>query len=482
MDIEGNANTMPATAAVTFSGNVDTYLWAASSTDPRALQKNASTTDRIAATWYDSTFTFNLNITDGLTHQLALYVLDLDGQGRNESITISNASTHAALASHSIKVNGVGDYLVFDVSGNVNVTIAQPRRTRPRPQRHLPGSSDAHSNPNADSNSDSNPDAYSNTNTHADTYAHADTNTHADAGSDANTHTDSDADADSHSTPVAPSGYTLTSVSMSSLSSIAARVSTRGQHSPYAVRNLVSGGSTGAITRYDYTVDPATGRATLSNPVDLVTGVADPLGLAFDGNTLYFSVNPFNSAGNTSESSGAIACIKLDSTGGNPGPVQYLVTGIDNGDQPGVDQIQVANHILYVGIGIQGQQRTDANNLYHGDYDRNYNGTIGSIDLSKATVSPTGTPIDETVYATPADDGLFHLYASGFRNPFGIRVDARGELWVSDNGGRAASYGTLTEPQTDDLLYANVKQGDVGIFPTSVSSAGLPGAARRSFR
>ena len=57
-------------------------------------------------------------------HQLALYVLDFDGQGRNESIAIGNASTHAALLNHAIKVTNVGDYVVFDVSGNVNVTIA----------------------------------------------------------------------------------------------------------------------------------------------------------------------------------------------------------------------------------------------------------------------------------------------------------------------------------------------------------------------
>src|SRR4029077_13685988 len=53
--------------------------WSPSTTDLRALQKGA-TTGRIASTWYSGTsFSFDINLTDGLAHQVALYCLDWDG-------------------------------------------------------------------------------------------------------------------------------------------------------------------------------------------------------------------------------------------------------------------------------------------------------------------------------------------------------------------------------------------------------------------
>ena len=49
-DIIGNAASLPSYATVTPSG-ATTYTWAASTTDPRALQ-NPTGTNRIAACWY----------------------------------------------------------------------------------------------------------------------------------------------------------------------------------------------------------------------------------------------------------------------------------------------------------------------------------------------------------------------------------------------------------------------------------------------
>ena len=67
------------TSRVTPLGKCANYVWASSATDPRALQKASSTTDRIAACWFSgNSFTVDLNFTDTNTHQVALYLLDWD--------------------------------------------------------------------------------------------------------------------------------------------------------------------------------------------------------------------------------------------------------------------------------------------------------------------------------------------------------------------------------------------------------------------
>ena len=70
-DIIGNAASYPAYATVTPAGQ-STYTWAASTTDPGP--ENAGGTGRIAAGWYAGTsFTVDVNLTDGQAHDLALY-------------------------------------------------------------------------------------------------------------------------------------------------------------------------------------------------------------------------------------------------------------------------------------------------------------------------------------------------------------------------------------------------------------------------
>ena len=76
-DVIGNAASLPSYATVTPAGQ-STYTWAASTTDPRALQ-DAGGTGRIAACWYSATsFTVDVDLTDGQTHDLELYFLDWD--------------------------------------------------------------------------------------------------------------------------------------------------------------------------------------------------------------------------------------------------------------------------------------------------------------------------------------------------------------------------------------------------------------------
>ena len=121
-DVIGNAASLPSYATVTPTGQAS-YTWAASSTDPRALQ-NASGSGRIAACWYSpSSFTVDVNLTDGQTHDLELYFLDWDSTARSEQVQISNASTGAVLNTETVTSFHSGVYLDWAVSGNVDITV-----------------------------------------------------------------------------------------------------------------------------------------------------------------------------------------------------------------------------------------------------------------------------------------------------------------------------------------------------------------------
>src|SRR5262249_42685151 len=71
-------------------------VWASSTADVRALQNPV--TGRNASAWYSPTsFTVNINITDGQTHQIAAYLLDWDnsGGGRHEQVKVVDAISGA---------------------------------------------------------------------------------------------------------------------------------------------------------------------------------------------------------------------------------------------------------------------------------------------------------------------------------------------------------------------------------------------------
>src|SRR5439155_591183 len=100
-NVIGNAASYPAYAIVTPTGQ-STFTWAASTTDARALQ-TASGTGRIAACWYSFTsFTVDVNLTDGQAHNLALYALDWSNSGRSEQIQFSDAATEQELNTQTV--------------------------------------------------------------------------------------------------------------------------------------------------------------------------------------------------------------------------------------------------------------------------------------------------------------------------------------------------------------------------------------------
>jgi hypothetical protein len=123
-EVIGNATSLPSYAAVTPSGQAS-WTWAASTTDPRALQ-DAGGTGRIAATWYSFTsFTVDVDFSDGQTHDLELYFLDWDGTTRSEKVQISNASTGTVLDTETISSFHSGVYDNWQVSGNVVIKITR---------------------------------------------------------------------------------------------------------------------------------------------------------------------------------------------------------------------------------------------------------------------------------------------------------------------------------------------------------------------
>ena len=124
-DVSQDATTsIPSYAQVTINGQAN-YTWAASTTDVRALEKPENLSDRLAACWCSGgTFTINVNLTDGQTHQVALYALDWDSYGpRQEQIQVINAATGTVLDARTVSSFNGGQYLVWNVSGNVEFQI-----------------------------------------------------------------------------------------------------------------------------------------------------------------------------------------------------------------------------------------------------------------------------------------------------------------------------------------------------------------------
>jgi hypothetical protein len=121
--IANDASSVPAYATVSFNG-ASTYTWVQSSTDPRALLKNLSTSDRIASSYYSATnFAIDVNLMDSATHQVALYLLDLDTFSRNETISILDANTNSVLDTRTFSNFHGGEYAVWNLTGHVLIQV-----------------------------------------------------------------------------------------------------------------------------------------------------------------------------------------------------------------------------------------------------------------------------------------------------------------------------------------------------------------------
>jgi len=119
-----NSNQSLPSYAVFTPANQSNYTWSASTSDPRAPQ-TVTPAGRIASCWYSSTgFSLDLNLTDGKSHQVAIYALDWDGNfTRSETVQVVNASTNAVLDTRTVSSFSNGIYLVWNITGNVRINV-----------------------------------------------------------------------------------------------------------------------------------------------------------------------------------------------------------------------------------------------------------------------------------------------------------------------------------------------------------------------
>ena len=96
------------------------HSWAASTADVRALQVAKNPANRVAAMLDGSAFTIDLNITDSAQHQVALYSVDFDDQGRQQTVAVTDTNGNV-LNSQALTSFTGGVYLVWNVTGHVKL-------------------------------------------------------------------------------------------------------------------------------------------------------------------------------------------------------------------------------------------------------------------------------------------------------------------------------------------------------------------------
>jgi hypothetical protein len=122
--IANDVTAPPAYAAVSLTGDT-VYTWAASTSDVRALQTQSGAASRIASAYYSSTsFTIDVNLTDGNTHRVALYLLDWDGSARSESVSILDAASNTVLSTLEFSSFHAGEYAVWNLQGHVLIQVS----------------------------------------------------------------------------------------------------------------------------------------------------------------------------------------------------------------------------------------------------------------------------------------------------------------------------------------------------------------------
>lgn len=124
---DGNAianNSVAAPSYVRFEPhNVNLYTQDAWSSDPRALSKALfaySPTERIASHYHtSSSMEFDVGVSDGRSHRIALYFCDWTRSGRSITVEALDAATGAVLDSRSLTNYSEGIYLVYNYQGRI---------------------------------------------------------------------------------------------------------------------------------------------------------------------------------------------------------------------------------------------------------------------------------------------------------------------------------------------------------------------------
>jgi hypothetical protein len=119
-----DVTSLPPYASVTPGGH-DSWTWAASTSDVRAL-KRAAAPGRVAATWYSGAqFDVTVGLTDGQPHLVAFYCLDFEGAGRSQRMDVFDAATNTLLDTRTIGGFSSGAYVNWTITGNVRVRVTR---------------------------------------------------------------------------------------------------------------------------------------------------------------------------------------------------------------------------------------------------------------------------------------------------------------------------------------------------------------------
>jgi hypothetical protein len=120
--VVGETPVNPAYATVTVSGKTD-VIWTNSTTDVRALQK-LNGTDRVAAGWFTTnSIVVDVNFTDGLTHQVALYAVDWENLNRGIVVDVLDGNNNRILKTEDLYNYNLGKYFVWEVKGHVKFRV-----------------------------------------------------------------------------------------------------------------------------------------------------------------------------------------------------------------------------------------------------------------------------------------------------------------------------------------------------------------------
>jgi uncharacterized repeat protein (TIGR01451 family) len=133
-DASGPSSNYPPYAQVSrIAGNIAAPWASPANTDTHALQQTVGSGRTLGTYWVgdlNNDIVLDVNLTDGLTHQVTLYSVDFYNQNRNETITLKDAATGQILDSRIIPagpafVNGV--YTGFNVSGHVQFVVSSSK-------------------------------------------------------------------------------------------------------------------------------------------------------------------------------------------------------------------------------------------------------------------------------------------------------------------------------------------------------------------
>ncbi len=109
---------LPSYATVAPAAGTSVYTWAASTTAPQALSLPGGG-GAAATTWYGQTASIDVGLGDGQVHDVAIYAVDWNNQGRSERVQVINAATGSVLDTETISSFAGGVYLQWAVSGSV---------------------------------------------------------------------------------------------------------------------------------------------------------------------------------------------------------------------------------------------------------------------------------------------------------------------------------------------------------------------------